>query len=130
MVPETSRPGISDAPGGGGYLPRRWNTSGRLTPAAATLMSTSPAAGTGFGRSTGTSTSGSPGSRISIAITVLPSVYSVAFAGCLCRPARPAPPDPPDPPALFLTSVAAEGSSGSGRLEDDRRQHDAEREAQ
>jgi hypothetical protein len=44
---------------------------GRLTPAAVTLISTSPAAGTGVGRSTGTSSSGPPGARISIAIMLL-----------------------------------------------------------
>ena len=40
--PAISRPGRSDAPGGGGYAPRRCSTSGRFTPAAATLTSTSP----------------------------------------------------------------------------------------
>src|SRR3989442_7972086 len=73
---------MSDAPGGGGYLPRRCITSGRLTPAAATLINTSPDPGTGVGRSTGTRTSGSPGSRISIAImpTFLRSCCHAAIA--------------------------------------------------
>ena len=35
---------MSDAPGGGGYMPLRCITSGRLTPAAATLINTSPVA--------------------------------------------------------------------------------------
>src|SRR5207244_4250750 len=42
-------------------------TSGRLTPAAATFTSTSPAAGTGRGRSAATSASGPPGALISMA---------------------------------------------------------------
>jgi hypothetical protein len=36
------------APGGGGYSPARCNRSGRLTPAAETAISTSPACGTGL----------------------------------------------------------------------------------
>ena len=47
-VPATSRPGMSDAPGGGAYLPSRCSRSGRFTPAAATRISTSP--GPGLGR--------------------------------------------------------------------------------
>src|SRR6185369_4858387 len=43
---------MSGAPGGGGYMPRRWSTSGRFTPAAATLISTSSGPGAGTGRST------------------------------------------------------------------------------
>src|SRR6201998_2522624 len=42
MTPDTSMPMISLAPGGGGYLPAACSTSARLTPAAATLISTSP----------------------------------------------------------------------------------------
>jgi hypothetical protein len=49
-VPETSMPRIDGAPGGGGYIPMRCITSGRLTPAAATRISTSPSPGTGTGR--------------------------------------------------------------------------------
>src|SRR3546814_6404860 len=45
----------------------RWSTSGRLTPAAATSMSTSPLPGAGTERRTGTSTSGPPGASGSIA---------------------------------------------------------------
>src|SRR3954466_14558459 len=45
----------------------RCSTSGRLTPAAATLMRTSPGLGAGSGRSTGFSTSGPPGWLISTA---------------------------------------------------------------
>src|SRR5262249_14118941 len=67
-VPAISRPGMSEAPGGGGYAPRLCMTSGRFTPAASTLMRTSPARATGTGRSTGTSTSGPPAPAISIAI--------------------------------------------------------------
>ena len=54
---------MSLAPGGGGYAPRRCRTSGRFTPAAATRINTSPAPGTGSGRSTGLRTSGGPASR-------------------------------------------------------------------
>ena len=59
-VPAISRPGMSDAPGGGGYLPWRCIRSGRFTPAAATLISTSSAPAAGLGRSTGVRTSGPP----------------------------------------------------------------------
>src|SRR5437588_446037 len=65
--PAISRPGMSDAPGGGGYLPCRCMMSGRLTPAAATRTSTSPALGSGTGRLTRRRTSGPPGAAISIA---------------------------------------------------------------
>jgi len=44
---------------------------GRLTPAAATSISTSPAAGSGIGRLTGRNTSGAPGAVISIAVMVV-----------------------------------------------------------
>src|SRR6185437_1339696 len=66
--PAISSPGMSVTPGGGGYPPRRCNTSGRLTPAAATLISTSPGPGAGIGREVGRSASGGPGLAISIAI--------------------------------------------------------------
>ena len=59
---------MSGAPGGGGYFPSRCITSGRFTPAAATLTSISPAFGCGVSRSCGTSTSGAPGSRIAMAV--------------------------------------------------------------
>src|SRR5436305_3901437 len=58
---------MSDAPGGGGYLPCRWRRSGRLTPAAVTRTRTSPTLGRGTGRSARRSTSGPPNSAISIA---------------------------------------------------------------
>src|SRR5687768_11814523 len=45
----------------------RCSTSGRLTPAAATLTSTSPGPGCGTGRSTRRSASGPPGAAISMA---------------------------------------------------------------
>src|SRR5688500_5044414 len=51
-------------------MPMRCITSGRLTPAASTRISTSPAAGSGTGRSTGSSISGPPGRSGSIAIIV------------------------------------------------------------
>src|SRR5262245_19480381 len=54
--------------GGGGYRPWRCITSGRLTPAAATFSSTSPSAGRGSGRCSGTSMSAPQGARIAIAV--------------------------------------------------------------
>src|SRR5699024_9639030 len=56
--PEHSRPRTSDAPGGGGYSPRRCIRSARFTPAAVTSTSTSSAAGTGVAVSAQTSASG------------------------------------------------------------------------
>ncbi len=52
---------MSEAPAGGGYSPLRCATSGRLTPAASTFTSTSPAPGLGMGRCPGLSISGPPG---------------------------------------------------------------------
>ena len=43
-------------------------TSGRFTPAAATFTSTSPSAGCGSGRCSGTSMSGPPGARMAITV--------------------------------------------------------------
>src|SRR5262245_25497911 len=66
-APLTSRPGKSEAPGGGAYVPARCMQSGRLTPAAATRISTSPAFGCGTDRLTSFNTSGPPGWEISTA---------------------------------------------------------------
>src|SRR5579883_2004901 len=66
--PATSSPGMSVTPGGGGYAPFRCSTSGRLTPAAATRISTSFGRGTGTGRETARRTSGGPGVPISMAV--------------------------------------------------------------
>ena len=48
----------------------RWATSGRLTPAAATLIRTCPGPGFGTGSVFGFSTSGPPGALISTAVIV------------------------------------------------------------
>ena len=48
----------------------RWATSGRLTPAAATLIRICPAPGFGTGTALGFSTSGPPGVLISMAVIV------------------------------------------------------------
>src|SRR5258708_24338399 len=69
-TPATSSPGMSVTPGGGGYTPMRWAISGRLTPAAMTLMRISPAPGCGTGRSCGTSVSGPPADVMPIAVMV------------------------------------------------------------
>ena len=58
------RPAAADS------VPARCMRSGRLTPAAATAINTSPGAGAGAGRSAGCSTSGPPGRGISMAIMV------------------------------------------------------------
>ena len=50
-TPATSKPGISEAPSGGGYKPLHCSRSGRLTPAAKTLMRTWSAEGLGMSRS-------------------------------------------------------------------------------
>src|SRR3989442_5519323 len=82
MVPAISRPGMWDGRGGGGYLPSRWATSGRFTPAAAILTRTSPDPGAGVGRSAGRRTSGSPGSLISITVMgVVIIIMGAAGAG-------------------------------------------------
>src|SRR6476469_4432322 len=65
MVPDTSRPGRSDAPGGGAYEPARCRQSGRLTPAAATRINTSPGFGCGTARVATRNPSGPPGRAIS-----------------------------------------------------------------
>ena len=70
MTPDTSSPGMSLAPGGGGYDPSRCIKSGRLTPAPATRISTSRGPGFGTGRSTGIRTSGPPGLAISIEVSI------------------------------------------------------------
>src|SRR5262245_39847654 len=59
---------MSVTPLGGGYWPMRCMTSGRLTPAAATLTSNSASPGCGTGRSCGTSTLGPPGAEMAIAV--------------------------------------------------------------
>ena len=64
--PPPRGPGCPTRRAAAGSCPARCMTSGRLTPAAATWISTSPAAGDGVGRSAGTSTSGPPGLLISI----------------------------------------------------------------
>ena len=58
--PATSRPMMGLAPGGAGYCPLRWATSGRLTPAACTRISTSSARGRGTSVVEMASTSGPP----------------------------------------------------------------------
>src|SRR3546814_15175524 len=52
---------MSEAPAGGGEAPRRCRMSGRFTPAAATLISTSFSAGCGTGRTIGFNTSADTG---------------------------------------------------------------------
>src|SRR5271169_5895507 len=75
-----------DAPGGGGYMPMRCRTSGRLTPAAATLITTSPGRGSGMGTSAATRTSGPPGSRIMIVFISLSPCVRHAQTGPSCLP--------------------------------------------
>ncbi len=72
-------PGTSGAPGGGGYFPSRCIRSGRLTPAASTRISTSPAPIAGIALVTGFSTSGPPG--VLISITVIDCGRSATFTG-------------------------------------------------
>ena len=73
-------------------MPRRWATSGKLTPAAATRTSTSPAPGSGTGRVHGRSIPGPPGSVISIAFieagtaSVIAGIWGLVGTACLSRP--------------------------------------------
>src|SRR3954451_21900296 len=80
--PETSRPGKSLAPGGGGYEPERWATSGRLTPAAATLTRISPGPGEGTARVSGNSTSGPPGLLMPITVICAGSFSMICPCEC------------------------------------------------
>src|ERR1051325_3439846 len=111
MTPATSRPGMSEAAGGGGYCPIRCMTSGRLTPAASTLINTSPGASSGLGRSAGTRTSGPPGLLISMASTaghcLLPSH--------ILRMSRPAP--------RFRTPSRRDSQRSGDEDQDERRAH-------
>src|SRR4051812_20077607 len=63
-VPASSRPRMSEAPGGGGYLPCRCMRSGRLTPAASTRTRSSAGPGSGVAPTPATRTSGGPGTDI------------------------------------------------------------------
>src|SRR5258708_1724789 len=76
--PDSSSPGMSVVPGGGGYKPLRCKTSGRFTPAAATRINTSRGPISGTGRCVGCRTSGGPGSRISIAVMLPGTAEDVA----------------------------------------------------
>jgi hypothetical protein len=66
-TPATSAPGIIGSSAPPTYWFWRWCVSAKFIPARETLMSTSPSAGTGRGRSTSWSTSGPPYSSIWIA---------------------------------------------------------------
>jgi hypothetical protein len=70
---------MSLAPAGIGYRPMRCSVSARLIPAPAIRISTSPAFGSGTGRIAGTSTSGPPGSLISITVWVAGILASMAL---------------------------------------------------
>src|ERR1043165_4158484 len=78
-VPAISNPGVSETPGGGEYCPLRCRISGRFTPAAATLTSTSASPGTGAGPWTSFRTSGPPGRSILIAF--ISAFYELSFHG-------------------------------------------------
>src|SRR3954469_9657913 len=80
--PEISRPGRSLAPGGGGYAPERCATSGRLTPAAATLTRISPGPGEGTARVSGNSTSGPPGLLMPITVICAGSFSMICPCEC------------------------------------------------
>src|SRR5690606_41615654 len=58
ISPATSSPGRSEAPAGGGLLPLRWITTGRLLPAEDTLMGTTPGPAFGMGLTMVRGTSG------------------------------------------------------------------------
>ena len=59
-VPAASEPGVYGSGGLTWYSPWQINASTKLTPAASTAMSTSPAPGAGSGRSTTSSCSSGP----------------------------------------------------------------------
>ena len=71
---------IGLAPGGGGYAPARWATSGRFTPAAATRISTSSARGVGTGPVVVTNTSGPPGPVVVIWVMLVGRVMRRVLA--------------------------------------------------
>src|SRR5579863_5514004 len=88
-------------------------TSGRLTPAAATLTRISPAPGVGTGRASGVRTSGPPGVRIAIAVICRGiEVIGMAFEehrAANCRPSYGA--------AADVTTTAAADKVCEGRPE-------------
>src|SRR5215471_6643923 len=57
-------------------------TSGRLTPAAATLTRISPGPGAGTGRCSGTSISGPPGARIAMAVMAAGRLIARILVSC------------------------------------------------
>src|SRR6266545_605077 len=73
IVPATSRPRISESPGGGGYFPSRCTRSGRLTLVATTFTSTCPSPGRGRSASPTfrTSTPPKPLSRTAFIVRLL-----------------------------------------------------------
>ena len=78
--PAHSMPRMSDAPGGGGYIPCRCRRSARLSAVARTRMRTSAGPSAGRGASPRTSTVSSPGSRTMMARMAIS--LSMARPGC------------------------------------------------
>src|SRR5699024_3818121 len=83
--PEHSSPSTSDAPGGGGYRPRDWSRSARLTAVAATSIRTSP--GPGVGSATSATWIDSGPSSYWIAL-MNPTVVAAARPGIRLGPLR------------------------------------------
>src|SRR3989344_1925304 len=83
----------------------RCSTSGRLTPAAATRISTSPGPGRGTGRVSGTKTSGPPGALIAMA-RMLSGTLVTSWSPCF-------------PQARLIDSAGRRVNSFAANQEDD-----------
>src|SRR6202000_2517567 len=100
-------------------MPDRCATSGRLTPAAATLTRISPGPGAGTARVSGTSTSGPPGLLMPMTVICAGS-FSMVFP-CETPGNQNKPPDTPATPRLATASpTVAQGEEHMATEDDDK----------